>query len=531
MKQQVVLIGLPGAGKTTVGRLVAERLHTQFADTDEIFAATHGVSAGQYIERFGEARFRQEESVCTLEALRQSGVVALGGGSVLAPGVAELLAHREVVHLDGADSDLASRLSQDSQRRPLLQPNGPEENVACIETEVQRLRRERASYYEAVRSHHVDTTGLAPSTVAQIVSTLITEKSPAIPLYLPNIQQMSAALASFLAAKRCTKVFFIATEDLRDLVGALSAPLRTCGRTYACHFHRAGEDAKTIRTAAQIWGELEDFGLGRDDFIVSVGGGVTSDLAGFVASTWFRGVGLIHCPTTTLGMVDAALGGKTGIDGVRGKNQIGTFYLADLVLSSLEVLQTLPERDYRSGLVEALKCSAIADRSLLEEFVSTAALGSSHWALHQGKSLLEKVIVSADRIKIDHVGTDLYDRGKREFLNFGHTVAHAIESASAYQIIHGEAVALGMRFAVQVSVSRASFPAADRDLLCRGIDVLEPTDISMPPWDEIAALLRHDKKRRAGEHRMVLLREIARPVVEVVPDEALERAARELGWK
>lgn len=530
MKPEFVFVGLPGAGKTSVGRILAERLGAAFTDTDAAFTSREGITPARYIEQFGLENFRHKEASHVADALRQTGIVSLGGGSVLAPGVKEALAEHQVIWLDAADEALAERVKADTEVRPLLLEDPGKSNKADLAQAVARLRRHREQVYGEVSSIHLATDGLEPSLLAEIIVASKEKQGATLPLYLDTIGESSTALTAFLSLKKCSKVFFVATEDMREVTESLRKRISSIGLQTRIFFHQGSEEAKTPQTAALIWGELEDFELARNDFIVSVGGGVTSDLAGFVASTWHRGVRLIHYPTTTLGMIDAALGGKTGVDGLNGKNQIGTFYVPDLVLSHFSVLETLPKRDFRAGLVEALKCGIIADKSLLDLFLSSPMLSTSSWALGQGLDTLKTVVFRADQIKNAHVEADLFDRGIREFLNFGHTVGHAIESASDYQIKHGEAVALGMKFAAELSVHLCSLAADHKELICKAIDILQEKPIEVPSWHKMFKLLRQDKKRRDANHRMILLRSIADPVVMPVTDEALNQTAADLGW-
>ncbi|MEE8557147.1 MAG: 3-dehydroquinate synthase [Myxococcota bacterium] len=283
-----------------------------------------------------------------------------------------------------------------------------------------------------------------------------------------------------------------------------------------------GERAKTLRTASKVYDELIELGTDRSSVLIGLGGGALCDLTGFVASTYLRGVSLVQVPTTLLAQVDASVGGKTGVNHPRGKNLIGTFYQPQLVWIDPTVLQTLPPRERRSGMAEVVKVAALWDAEffawLEKEMEPLMALEPQP---------LAHAISRACRIKAEIVGLDEREAGLRALLNFGHTLGHALENVAEYRRYrHGEAVALGMIFAVGLSESRGLCPAGCqarmRDLLGR---IGLPSD---PPRIEgnretYLRALSVDKKVRGEKLGFVVLRDIGRAeVLRLTPEEILE---------
>ncbi|WP_101784451.1 3-dehydroquinate synthase [Nonomuraea indica] len=286
-----------------------------------------------------------------------------------------------------------------------------------------------------------------------------------------------------------------------------------------------GEQAKTVEVAAQLWSALGRYGVTRSDAVVGVGGGATTDLAGFVAGTWLRGVQVVLVPTTLLAMVDAAVGGKNGIDTPEGKNLVGTFLPPAGVLCDLATLPTLPRADYVAGLAEIIKGGFIADPEILDLVEADPDAATRPDGRHT-RELIERKI----RVKADVVGADLREAGLREILNYGHTLAHAIERAEHYRMRHGEAVAIGMVYAAELSRLDGRIGA---DLVQRTRSIL--TSVGLPvayradAWPQLRDHMRLDKKNRGAKQRFVVLDDLARPGrLEDPAEELLEAAYREI---
>ncbi|GAA1273446.1 3-dehydroquinate synthase [Sphaerisporangium rubeum] len=286
-----------------------------------------------------------------------------------------------------------------------------------------------------------------------------------------------------------------------------------------------GERAKSVDVAAELWSAFGRYGVTRSDAVVGVGGGATTDLAGFAAATWLRGVKVVQVPTTLLGMVDAAVGGKTGINTPEGKNLVGSFHPPSGVLCDLATLVSVPRDDYVGGLAEVIKGGFIADPTILlliEDDPEGARLPEGRHT----RALIERKI----QVKADVVGADLRESGVRETLNYGHTLAHAIERVEDYRMRHGEAVAIGMVYAAELSHLSGHAPLS---LVQRTRDILAavglPTAYRHDAWPELRDHMRVDKKNRGTRRRFVILDDVAKVTrLEDPPEELLEEAYRKI---
>ncbi|MEU3710033.1 3-dehydroquinate synthase [Streptomyces catenulae] len=281
------------------------------------------------------------------------------------------------------------------------------------------------------------------------------------------------------------------------------------------------EEAKTAEVAAYCWKALGQTGFTRSDVIVGVGGGATTDLAGFVAATWLRGVRWIAVPTTVLGMVDAAVGGKTGINTAEGKNLVGAFHPPAGVLCDLAALDSLPVHDYVSGLAEVIKAGFIADPGILDLIEADPEAARRPDGPHT-QELIERAI----RVKAEVVSADLKESGLREILNYGHTLAHAIEKNERYNWRHGAAVSVGMVFAAELGriAGRLDDTTADRHravLAAVGLPLTYRGD----QWPKLLETMKVDKKSRGDRLRFIVLDGLARPTVLEGPDPAMLLAA------
>ncbi|SEG73635.1 3-dehydroquinate synthase [Actinacidiphila yanglinensis] len=281
------------------------------------------------------------------------------------------------------------------------------------------------------------------------------------------------------------------------------------------------EEAKTVEVAAYCWKALGQTGFTRTDVVVGVGGGATTDLAGFVAATWLRGVRWIAVPTTVLGMVDAAVGGKTGINTAEGKNLVGAFHPPAGVLCDLSALASLPPHDYVSGLAEVIKAGFIADPAILELVESDPAAARDPEGPHTAE-LIERAI----RVKAEVVSADLKESGLREILNYGHTLAHAIEKNERYNWRHGAAVSVGMVFAAELGrlAGRLDDATADRHRAVLG-SVGLPLTYRGDQWPRLVENMKVDKKSRGDLLRFIVLDGLAKPTILEGPDPAVLLAA------
>ncbi|GIF71470.1 3-dehydroquinate synthase [Asanoa siamensis] len=313
------------------------------------------------------------------------------------------------------------------------------------------------------------------------------------------------------------RVAVLASAPLFARADAVEAALRAEGRAVTRVEIPDAESGKTIDTAAACWDRLGAAGFTRSDAVVAVGGGAATDLGGYVAAAWLRGVRWVPVPTSLLGMVDAAVGGKTGINTAAGKNLVGAFHPPVGVLCDLDTLDTLPPADLTAGLAEVVKCGFIAEPAILDliERDPRAALDPTGPAV---RALIEHAI----RVKADVVGGDLKESGRREILNYGHTLAHAIEKVEHYTWRHGDAVAVGLVYAAELSrlSGRLDEPTAARHraiLTSLGL----PTRYLAEAWPELLAAMRVDKKARGSRLRFVVLDALATTDLLEGPSDAL----------
>ncbi len=326
-----------------------------------------------------------------------------------------------------------------------------------------------------------------------------------------------------LIPKQSRSVVVIYPEGLGQIARPAAGALTAAGFHVTAEAVPDGEEAKTIDVAARLWSSLADRKLTRSDCIVGLGGGATTDLAGFVAATWLRGVKVVLVPTTLLGMADAAVGGKTAIDIPAGKNLVGAFHSPAGVLADLATLETLPRADYVAGLAEVIKAGFIADPVILD-LIEDDPEGATVPHGRHARGLIERAI----RVKARVVSDDLTERGPREILNYGHTLGHAIERVEEYRFRHGDAVAIGMVYVAELArlAGRLDQQTADRHRkLLASVGL--PTSYRPAAWPDLREAMSVDKKVRGARLRLVVLDGLARPgVLDDPPEELLRDAYR-----
>ncbi|WP_229051152.1 3-dehydroquinate synthase [Aeromicrobium sp. Leaf350] len=330
-----------------------------------------------------------------------------------------------------------------------------------------------------------------------------------------------------LVGPEAARVAIIHGPNVADRATALRMPLADAGLAVRIIEVPDAEQAKTASVLAECWRVLGEAGFTRSDVVVGLGGGATTDLAGFVAATWLRGVRFVNVPTTVLGMVDAAVGGKTGINTAQGKNLVGAFHEPVGVLCDLDALQTLTPREVRSGLAEIVKCGFIADPSILDLVEADPRSASD-----TRSDVLAQLIAKGIAVKAVTVKGDLRESGGargaigREALNYGHTLGHAIERHEAYEIRHGEAISIGMVFVAELARAEGLIDDAlvERHRAALGTVGL-PTAYRGDAWPHLLEAMRLDKKTRGSTLRFVVLDGLASPQILPVTDELLLRDA------
>ena len=535
-REIVVLSGMMGVGKSRVAQALARRLGWRALDLDAEIERIAGRRIPEIIAREGEAAFREREreaarALSSRDDLRRT-VLASGGWTVGDPGslaVLESLGPR--VCLTASPATIVARLGPEAERsRPVLAGPGP------LRARVASLLTERWPVYGSA-PHQVATDGRAPASIARHVERVLAATAGS-----------SAQAVPIAASERLYSV--VVGDGLLDHLGSLlsAAGLDTAvallsdervaalyGDRAAEAFARAGlevegggartmpvgETAKSPATVVALWEALAEAGLDRRAAVVGLGGGVVTDTAGFVAAGLLRGIRWAAAPTTLLGMVDASLGGKTGVNLAAGKNLAGAFWHPTIVVADPTTLRTLDPTMLREGLAEAVKAAVIGDVDLLEDLEARGAPPLGHWLGEEGWSGL---VARAAAVKAGIVSQDAREAegGRRVLLNLGHTFAHAIERESDYRVRHGAAVAVGLVAAARLAeaVGVAEEPLAERlTALLRRLGL--PTDLGearaqaasesdggapLPPLTPSALLasMAHDKKRDGSRLRFVL---------------------------
>ncbi|MEO7118845.1 MAG: bifunctional shikimate kinase/3-dehydroquinate synthase, partial [Candidatus Limnocylindrales bacterium] len=454
----LVMVGLPGSGKSTVGRAVAARLGRRFVDIDdEVLSATR-MTAAQHIDRGGEAAFRAVEREAVQRLIRQSGtVIATGGGTIIDPLNRWALSHHgPIIWLEASAKVAGERL----RRSPIPRPMFKADPVGTLET----VSKARAPFYR-MADHRVDGDG-SGSAVAALVLDALGEWRPGWrvlfdaevprdhPFGPPSARVVfgrdldAAALGRILEPFGGRVPAVIADERLAATLPALSAALPGERRLDI----GAGEAVKRMSHLERVLEWLSDNGVERGDPLLAAGGGTVGDLAGVAAALYLRGIPLVNLPTTWVAMADSAIGGKTAVDLARAKNAAGAFWPAWAIVADVTALATLPEGRARDGMAESLKCGLIGDAALwdLVETRGPAAMAGTDPAARY--AIMER----AARLKLDVVERDPFERGPRRALNLGHTLAHALEVESGYTLSHGEAVALGLRAVLAIAAGRGA---------------------------------------------------------------------------
>ncbi|MDR7522405.1 MAG: 3-dehydroquinate synthase [Armatimonadota bacterium] len=520
----ISLVGLMGSGKTEVGRTLARRLGWEFIDTDAEIEAREGRSVAAIFQDAGEGDFRRVERDVVRRATRgRRRVIATGGGAVLSPRSRRALTQAgPVFYLRAPVEVLLQRVGNDPSR-PLL---GDDPRAS-----LERLLREREALYLQT-GMPVDAARPADAVADDILAHLAASRRRvrvdlgprsydvligigAQALVGYDLEQMGAGGQVAVVTHRSL---------LRRFGASVVAALEGCGFMVRTIAVPAGERAKTLRQASRILDALGAAGLTRSDTLVALGGGVIGDLAGFAAGIYMRGIRFVQLPTTLLAQLDSSIGGKTGVNHPRAKNLVGVYHQPALVVADIEVLRHLPLRERRAGLAEAVKYGVVLDRDLFEWLARDPQrlLGRDAW------DDLEEIVFRCASLKARVVAQDEFEQGPREVLNYGHTVGHAIEAAMPGALVHGEAVAVGMRVEARVAV-RLSLMAdgdADRqDTLLRRLGL--PVTVPEGPVGPLLDAMRLDKKRRDGRIRCTLPEGIGRARLGVdVPESLMEEVLR-----
>jgi shikimate kinase / 3-dehydroquinate synthase len=537
VRSNVVLIGFMGTGKTAVGREVARQLGWPFIDTDVLIEERAGRPIAQIFAEDGEEAFRRLEAATVEAASEGEGVViATGGGVVLRKENMDRLRRNGLIIALRADPAAIRARVGSGVDRPLL---GSDPEAA-----IRRLLAEREAFYGDA-DLTVDTTALSLEEIVARVLTFVASRNGPAPA---SGRAATPAVAAAVPERVVRVMLGPRGYDVRigqGLVSRTGRYLRACGiegrlavlthprlralfgRPLARSLREAGyetvtitvppsESSKSLRAAARVYDALVRAQLDRTGALLVLGGGVASDLGGFVAATFLRGIAWVGIPTTLLAQVDASIGGKTAVNHPRAKNIIGAIHQPALVLADIDTLRSLPQRELRSGMAEVIKTGVIGAPDLFDY------LGDHlRDVLKLRPEALATVVGRCAEYKAGIVADDEHEVAGRMALNYGHTIGHAIEAAAGYRgITHGEAIAVGMtleaRLGTALGICDASLLARQTELLRSARLPVRPAELRLrrPPTPAaVVAAMKHDKKVRGGRLRFVLPVAVGRTVV------------------
>jgi shikimate kinase / 3-dehydroquinate synthase len=437
----IYLYGPPGSGKSTIGRALADALSTPFWDLDQEIENHAGMPIAEIFAIEGEAGFRaRERRILHLLVGKVNGVVALGGGSLLDTENRKRVEQGgEVFCLSAPVDRLIERLHTQVGQRPLLfeEPGASNPNE-LLSTRLTELLEQRKNHYASFPRFEVS--GMNPQEAAWELQ---------VRLGRFHVRGMGSGYDVFVrsgcldelgnqlrAVGLREPVALVFDDNVAELYASrASEALERAGYAVSNILIPAGEANKNLDMVSYLWEAFVQAGLERGSTVVSLGGGVVGDLAGFAAAAYLRGIAWVAVPTTLLAMADASLGGKTAIDLPQGKNLVGAFHPPRLVLADPGLLSSLPESELRSGLAEVVKAGVIGDPLLYD----TCARGWESVQADWGE-----VVRRSMAVKIQVIQEDPYEGGQRAALNFGHTIGHALELVSGFELRHGEAVSIGM---------------------------------------------------------------------------------------
>ena len=496
--KNIILTGFMGTGKTTVGKMLAQKLGREFIDTDQLIEERQGLTIPEIFDTLGEPAFRRMEADIATELGQREGlVISTGGRLMLDPSnVAALSVKGRVFCLVATPQEILSRIESDTDHhRPLLDVPNPGEQI------VELLQERKRGYQRFLK---LATDEAQPSDITDVLLNFMEKSQESFAIEAPSHPYefiVGNGILPFTRQLSGTDGMLIVITD--EDVGAIYS--QSCGSVDHVITIPAGRQQKTLATVQTIYDQLLDIGFDRAGTIVALGGSVVGDIAGFVAATFMRGVNLVQCPTSLLAMADTSIGGKNSIDLPQAKNLIGSFKQPSLVLADVATLMTLPSEEFTSGMAEVIKHGILADIDLFTK-VEQGDWPLKTESLHSSHSEFQQLVAQAIQVKITYVQKDPFDEGIRKQLNMGHTFAHAIEKVSGNTIRHGEAVAMGLAAATDLSV-RLGYCDSDLkeriDLVLKKVGLPNRIPAHLSP-QSILDTMGRDKKRLAQSNRLVL---------------------------
>ena len=494
-KRNIILVGMPGAGKTYIGEKLSQKLQRfKFIDTDALIEQRTGMSIVDIFEKHGEEKFRQEESQTIQEILSQNSnsIIAVGGGAFNSNNIDILKQNGVVFYLKASVNLLYERVKNESTRPLLL-------NTDNVKYKLAKLLEDREDNFKkanfTISQEDYTTEGLLDFIIKKYNVFRNTIDILSYPVFVSSDEFDYKRVLEYVKGKS----FIVIDERVNKLHGH--------NFEFAPKFVlKEGENQKNIKNYLKIIDFASKNKIERNDTLIAVGGGVTGDISGFAAATYMRGINLIHIPTTLLACVDSSIGGKTAINSDFGKNLIGAFYQPIGVFSNLNFLKTLDDKQFKIGLSEVLKyafiensCKASRSFSLFEILEHNVER-----ILNRDFDIIEEIIRICIELKETVVLKDEKENGLRQILNFGHTYAHAAEKISNYKISHGQAVAQGMVFAFNLAYKKRLI---SEEYFNKSISLIKNFKIYSQPQKinkKMIEIMEHDKKIRDGKVNFIL---------------------------
>ena len=530
----VVLVGLPGSGKSVVGKRLSHRNGAIFIDLDDRIEAAAGRPISEIFAEDGEAAFRGHERAAIAdlgpadEADEVRRVIATGGGAVVDPRNRwALYRRRTTVWLDGRPEVIAQRLRRSPHIRPLMTGHDPIGTIRDLGHRRERFYAaagihqagvaEIHGVVEAIQDRLAALPGPRPSPhpgshpgQAMRTGTTLLRAETAIGRIVLGDGIAADALSNELEALRARRAILVSEPGAWSAIGErIAAGLRELGWVVAWVLLPQGESAKRLSVVEEAARELVALRVERSEPLIAIGGGALGDTAGFLAATYLRGIPLIQVPTTLVAQIDSAIGGKTGVDLPEGKNLLGAFHQPTAIIIDVAALETLPERQLRAALGEAVKMAALGDERLFELLEADGPAIARGDPTVFASGAIAEMVERAGWAKVEVVLADERERGAtggRIALNLGHSLGHAVEAAAGYgNLLHGEAVAYGLRAACAIGLETGATPPYRAERIAGLLDRL---DLAVAPLPfSIEAVLGHlatDKKHADGRLRWVL---------------------------
>ena len=534
-KKFIVLTGMMGAGKTTIGSKIASRLGFYFIDSDQEIEDLQQQSVANIFKNKGEKYFRQveREVVKGILSRDENIVLSLGGGAFMDDEIRDLIKKCAISVWLYANIDTLLHRTSSKNTRPLLSnvdkrlaladltiKRNPIYKTADIHMDTGKENYDLITKDLIVKINEFSFEDRAEQKLSrEIVSLNLQDKSYDIVIGNGVVGEVGAQINKI---KTYSKIIVLTDQNVAKLhLQTLGDQLKKLPVEVKNIIVPAGEKAKSFSNLENVLEQILEIGVDRNSLLIALGGGVVGDLCGFVASILLRGVDFIQMPTTLLAAVDSSVGGKTAINSQFGKNLIGSFYQPKLVLCDLDFLDTLPERDYISGYAEVVKYGFIQDKNFFYYLDKNLQK-----IKNRNKEVLQKIIVRSCQIKAEIVGLDERENNLRAILNFGHTFGHVFETETGYsdQLFHGEAVAIGMVLAAKMSIN---LNLLDKNLLPVIVDHLQKIGLPTSPksikkfWniDHLVGRLYKDKKVDGKKLTFVLLEDIGKSIIQKNVDE------------